>query len=377
MARPIKTGLDYFPMDTIWDRKMKIFKAKYKLAGIGLITELFKTIYSEGYFYPWDRDTRIIFADEHNIDELLLSEMVVFAIGNGLFSKHLFDKFNILSSSGIQKRYLNGALKRKRIVFHADFLLIKPELPEWAKGEIVIEPETPIIEPETGVIEPETPVKDTRSTQRKGKERKGKERKGKDIKEEGEQEVDPEDNTETLSLKCPTELEKEREQETDPEDDIPGFDKAPAQAPNSPPPEDESIPDSDNGNPESSPPAEKNKGSPSKKKENNERYAYKEIIDYLNLKVGAAYKASSNQTRKLIETRTKEGFTVDDFKRVIDTKVKEWRGDEKWEKYLRPFTLFGTKFESYLQQDGHAKVAPKKLTAEEKAKRHFTPREEV
>ncbi len=152
MARPTKTGLDYFPMDTDWDRKMKVFKAKYKLQGIGLITELFKAIYSEGYFYPWDDETRLLFADEHHIEEFLLSEMIVFAIGNGLFSKHLFDKYNILTSSGIQKRYLSGSFRRANVLFHKDFLLIEPEIPEWSKTKLVISSETPVKYSETPVI---------------------------------------------------------------------------------------------------------------------------------------------------------------------------------------------------------------------------------
>lgn len=50
MARPKKIGMDYFPVDTTWDVKMQLVKAKYGLEGIGCIIELFKAIYHEGYF---------------------------------------------------------------------------------------------------------------------------------------------------------------------------------------------------------------------------------------------------------------------------------------------------------------------------------------
>jgi len=73
------------------------------------------------------------------------------------------------------------------------------------------------------------------------------------------------------------------------------------------------------------------------------------IIDYLNAVVGTKYKASSKATQAKIKARLKEGFTVDDFKTVINKKYAEWRGTE-WSQYLRPETLFGTKFESYLNQ---------------------------
>ncbi len=74
-----------------------------------------------------------------------------------------------------------------------------------------------------------------------------------------------------------------------------------------------------------------------------------EILDYLNKKINSSYKSSTKKTKDLIMARIKEGFTVEDFKTVIDKKSNEWIGTE-WEKYLRPSTLFGTKFESYLNQ---------------------------
>lgn len=78
---------------------------------------------------------------------------------------------------------------------------------------------------------------------------------------------------------------------------------------------------------------------------------YKEIIDYLNNRLGTQYKYKSVQTQKLIKSRLEEGFTVADFKTVIDKKYIEWYKDEKMRQYLRPVTLFGTKFEGYLNQD--------------------------
>lgn len=80
-----------------------------------------------------------------------------------------------------------------------------------------------------------------------------------------------------------------------------------------------------------------------------------EIIDYLNEKAGSQYKATTQKTRDTIKARLNEGFTVDDFKIVIDKKVTDWKSTE-WEKYLRPQTLFGTKFESYLNQKSFTKT---------------------
>ena len=76
-----------------------------------------------------------------------------------------------------------------------------------------------------------------------------------------------------------------------------------------------------------------------------------EIIDYLNQKTGKHFRKSITNTTRAINARIKEGFTVDDFKSVINKKVIEWGKDERMKQYLRPQTLFGTKFESYLNQD--------------------------
>ena len=83
----------------------------------------------------------------------------------------------------------------------------------------------------------------------------------------------------------------------------------------------------------------------------------KEIVDYLNARLGTNYKNTTKQTQSMINARFKEGFTVEDFKKVIDKKYKEWRGTE-FEQYLTPQTLFGTKFEKYLNQKSTKEVDP-------------------
>lgn len=78
---------------------------------------------------------------------------------------------------------------------------------------------------------------------------------------------------------------------------------------------------------------------------------YNAIISYLNEKSGKSYRASTPKTKSLIKARVAEGFKLDDFKVVIDKKCAEWLSDAKMEKYLRPQTLFGTNFESYLNEN--------------------------
>ncbi len=84
---------------------------------------------------------------------------------------------------------------------------------------------------------------------------------------------------------------------------------------------------------------------------------YGEIIGYLNEKTGKKFKLSSIKTRELIQSRYGEGFTLKDFNRVVDLKSADWQTDPAWNKFLRLETLFGTKFESYLnQQEGKKRL---------------------
>ena len=75
---------------------------------------------------------------------------------------------------------------------------------------------------------------------------------------------------------------------------------------------------------------------------------YQEVVEYLNQKTGKNFKHTSKVTQRHIRARLAEGFTVSDFKQVIDKKCSDWLRDQKMKEYLRPETLFGAKFESYL-----------------------------
>lgn len=79
--------------------------------------------------------------------------------------------------------------------------------------------------------------------------------------------------------------------------------------------------------------------------------AYAEVIGYLNEKAGTRFRQTSEATRRLIRARIADGYTVDDFKRVIDNKVATWGNDPRMTNYLRPETLFrASKFEGYLNE---------------------------
>lgn len=84
-------------------------------------------------------------------------------------------------------------------------------------------------------------------------------------------------------------------------------------------------------------------------REEREDIPFSEIVGYLNEKAGTHYRTGTSKTKERIRARWREGFRLDDFKRVIDVKCAEWLGTD-FAKYLCPETLFGTKFEKYANQ---------------------------
>ncbi len=80
---------------------------------------------------------------------------------------------------------------------------------------------------------------------------------------------------------------------------------------------------------------------------------YQEVINYLNAKTGKGFRVGSKHSRVHIKARFAEGFTLENFKTVIDKKAEKWLSDPEMIDYLRPETLFGTKFESYLNETRH------------------------
>lgn len=80
------------------------------------------------------------------------------------------------------------------------------------------------------------------------------------------------------------------------------------------------------------------------------------IIEYLNNKANKKYRPNIPKTVKLIELRLNEGFIIKDFMEVIDKKVKQWKNNPEMNKYIRPETLFGTKFESYLNETNDIEI---------------------
>lgn len=252
MARPLKQGLDYFPLDVGFLQDMKVRRI-IKSCGASAISVLIWLLGScyrdEGYYIWWTEDLPFIVADEIGVTEGCVQEVVKRALQVGFFDAGMKEKHGILTSAGIQKRFLEVTSRRKAAFLRRDFALVSINVDN------------------NSINVCNNSINVYSNEQSKVKKSKVK-------------------NINTLS----SNLDGGQQKATD------------------------------------------------------------EIIFYLNKKTGKHYKVKTPKTVRLIRARLKEGFMVEDFKAVIEKKCDDWLGNEKMERYLRPETLFGTKFEGYLNE---------------------------
>jgi hypothetical protein len=126
MARPVKEGLDYFPIDTnfLRDRKIRKIKRACGAATVEVLMHLFCDIYgNHGYYVEWDDDYLFDVADSIGTKDGTVQEIVNKALQVDLFSKELFDQYQILTSKAIQNQYILSTDKRKQVKLDKKYLL--------------------------------------------------------------------------------------------------------------------------------------------------------------------------------------------------------------------------------------------------------------
>ncbi|MBQ2391853.1 MAG: DUF4373 domain-containing protein [Clostridia bacterium] len=125
MARPIKNGVDYFPLDTNLDTKFDLIEAEFGLTGFAVVVKLFQKIYGEhGYYCEWTYEVALLFSRKIGEGYNAVSEIVSAAIKRGIFDKNLYEKYEILTSEGIQKRYFEAVNRRAQVEVKAQYLLV-------------------------------------------------------------------------------------------------------------------------------------------------------------------------------------------------------------------------------------------------------------
>jgi DNA replication protein DnaD len=128
MARPKKEGLDYFPLDVDMDQddKIALIEAKHGLIGFSIVVKLLMKIYKNSYFYKWSEKEHLLFSSRINADINSISEVINDCINWGLFDEKNYKNYSILTSKGIQERYVEAISRRKEVVFIEEYLMINP-----------------------------------------------------------------------------------------------------------------------------------------------------------------------------------------------------------------------------------------------------------
>lgn len=173
MARPIKTGLDYFPFDVTFfsNDKIQLTESEFGILGSNVAIRLISKIYTEGYYYKFGEDELKLFVRNIGLKEVTLEvtkNIIHYLIEREFFNKDIFQKYSILTSKGIQERFLEATQRRKKVemieeICLADDVSVNPNIiikslnGDYGNAELML----------------------TLSTQRKGKE---KERKEEEIK---------------------------------------------------------------------------------------------------------------------------------------------------------------------------------------------------
>ncbi|WPH38462.1 DUF4373 domain-containing protein [Enterococcus faecalis] len=127
MARPYKQGVDYYSLDVDFLKDIKYRKIR-KSCGpqtCEILLCLLSYIYGDmGYFLRWDEDSAFLVADDVGAKEGLVEEVINKAVQVGFFDHDKYQKYKILTSNGIQKRYKLMTSKRKEVVLQEEYLII-------------------------------------------------------------------------------------------------------------------------------------------------------------------------------------------------------------------------------------------------------------
>ena len=167
MARDMKRGLSYFPLDVDFfeDEKIEFISARFGEKGELIAIKLLCSIYRNGYFIEWNEDKATIFAKRagKNISPSLVNDTVDELIKRGFFEKSIFFSFAILTSRGIQQRYLRASAERKGVEIMAHIWLL--DVPKDTKST-----KYTLIYPVDGINRPENGVGRPINSQSKGEE---------------------------------------------------------------------------------------------------------------------------------------------------------------------------------------------------------------
>ncbi len=149
MARPVKIGLEYFPLDVSIDDNLELIEAEHGLQGFAIVIKLWQKIYANGYFIEWSGDHAMLFAKKINTELTLVNDVINSCFRRNIFDKTLHDDQKVLSSRGIQKRYQLACQqsRRKNYEIEDQYNLLKTQKKEFTPNKPGLTPHLPELTP--------------------------------------------------------------------------------------------------------------------------------------------------------------------------------------------------------------------------------------
>lgn len=164
----MKSGIDYFPLDVALDEKFELIEAEFGLTGFGVVVKLLQKIYGgQGYYVEWTNEVALLFAKRVGLGWGVVSEIVEASIKRGIFDKTLYDKYHILTSKGIQKRYFEAVGRRKSVEVEGAYLLVNAV--DFSKNASIAVKNVDIF-PKNADISQQSKVEESRVEKSRGKE---------------------------------------------------------------------------------------------------------------------------------------------------------------------------------------------------------------
>lgn len=120
----MKSGIDYFPLDTSLDTKFELIEAEFGLKGFAIVVKLLQRIYGqEGYYCEVNDEVALLFGKVNGLSDSAVLEIVAATVRRGIFDKTLYDKYKILTSEGVQRRYFDACKRREKVEVKKEYLL--------------------------------------------------------------------------------------------------------------------------------------------------------------------------------------------------------------------------------------------------------------
>lgn len=164
----MKSGIDYFPLDVALDEKFELIEAEFGLTGFGVVVKLLQKIYGgQGYYVEWTNEVALLFAKRVGLGGGVVSEILEASVKRGIFDKTLYDKYHILTSNGIQKRYFEAVGRRKSVEVEGAYLLVNAA--DFSKNASITVKNVDIF-PKNADISQQSKVEKSRVEKSRGKE---------------------------------------------------------------------------------------------------------------------------------------------------------------------------------------------------------------